>query len=280
MLLLPMTLLLASTLISTTFATYILSQDYTGSNFYAGFDFQTFADPTQGYVQFLSMIDANETQIAGLLDGGNSTMAVFLGVDSQNVAPVGRNSHRVQSNQGFQHGLFIADIAHMPGGICGVWPAFWMVGPDWPTNGEIDIVEGVNDQATNSMTLHTGADIVMENSTSLFSGVMQTANCNVNAPDQGKNVGCSIMADSEITYGTGFNAAGGGTYATEWTSASIKIWFFPRGTVPADITAGTPSPSDAWGPPASAFEPAPGFSMDDHFSQMNISTYINAVRPL
>ena len=31
----------------------------------------------------------------------------------------------------------------------------WMVGPNWPGNGEIDIIEGVNDNAQNQMTLHT-----------------------------------------------------------------------------------------------------------------------------
>ncbi|KAI6094383.1 hypothetical protein EDD16DRAFT_1503298, partial [Pisolithus croceorrhizus] len=30
------------------------------------------------------------------------------------------------------------------------------VGPNWPYAGEIDIVEGVNNQATNQMTLHSG----------------------------------------------------------------------------------------------------------------------------
>lgn len=32
-------------------------------------------------------------------------------------------------------GVFIADIAHMPGGACGSWPAFWMFGPNWPNSG-------------------------------------------------------------------------------------------------------------------------------------------------
>jgi beta-glucanase (GH16 family) len=36
----------------------------------------------------------------------------------------------------------------MPAG-CGTWPAFWLVNDDpnrWPYDGEIDIVEGVNEQ--------------------------------------------------------------------------------------------------------------------------------------
>lgn len=40
-------------------------------------------------------------------------------------------------------GLFIYDVAHMPTG-CGLWPSIWMVGPNWPAGGEIDIIEGVH----------------------------------------------------------------------------------------------------------------------------------------
>lgn len=31
----------------------------------------------------------------------------------------------------------------------------WTLGPDWPNNGEIDIIEGVNSELVNSMALHT-----------------------------------------------------------------------------------------------------------------------------
>ncbi len=52
---------------------------------------------------------------------------------------------RISSVKTFHHGLVIADFDHMPFG-CSVWPAFWSMGPVWPDNGEIDIVEGVNNK--------------------------------------------------------------------------------------------------------------------------------------
>jgi hypothetical protein len=46
------------------------------------------------------------------------------------------------------------DVAHLPTG-CATWPAWWLVGPSWPSHGEIDVVEGVHTSVTNTMTLHT-----------------------------------------------------------------------------------------------------------------------------
>ena len=263
-------LLLASIFPLRTFAAYSLVQDYTGANFYEGFEFFTEPDPTDGHVQFLSMEDANNTAIAGMINGGNASMAVYLGVDSTDVAPNGRNSVRVSSTQSFNHALVIVDIAHMPGGVCGTWPAFWMVGPNWPNDGEIDIIEGVNDQATNAMTLHTNAGLVVQNISGI-QGSMETSNCDVNAPDQAQNAGCSIVAESGLTFGAGFNAASGGVYATEWTSDQISTWFFPRGSTPSDITAGTPNPStESWGAPASLFQGDSGVNLDEHFTNLSI----------
>jgi len=35
----------------------------------------------------------------------------------------GRASVRLESKKKYTHGLFIADLFHMPNSVCGVWPA-------------------------------------------------------------------------------------------------------------------------------------------------------------
>ena len=102
----------------------------------------------------------------------------------------------------------------------------------------------------------------------LFTGDVVTSNCDVNAPDQSKNAGCAIADNTNLTFGTDFNANGGGVYATEWTSDFIKIWFFSRGSFPADIASASPNPSDNWGPPNSLFQG--DFKIDDHFKNLQI----------
>jgi len=58
---------------------------------------------------------------------------------------VGRDSVRITSKQAWGTGsLVVVDLAHVPGGQCGSWPAMWMLGPNWPYNGEIDIIEGLS----------------------------------------------------------------------------------------------------------------------------------------
>ena len=259
--------LLVSPFISSTLAHYSLSQDYTGRAFFDGFDFFTDADPTNGHVKFIDKNDANTTGIAGLMSGGFANNAVYLGMDAVQEAPTGRRSIRVQSLKAFNRGLFIADIVHMPGGVCSTWPAFWLVGPNWPNSGEIDILEGVNEQTSNKMTLHTGPGVVVSKNAT-FSGDLVTPNCDINAPGQDKNAGCLISDSDNATYGNAFNLNGGGVFATEWNSAGIKIFFFPRNAIPADIASGSPEPNEAWGAPRAAF--TGNFTVDEHFKDLNI----------
>jgi hypothetical protein len=53
--------------------------------------------------------------------------------------------------------------------------------------------------------------------------------------------------------GDSFNSAGGGIYATEWTSNPIAIYQFQRSETPVDIKSGNPNPS-SWGEPLALFQ--------------------------
>jgi len=113
-------------------SSYRLIDAYHAGNFFNSFNFFQGGDPTHGFVKYQSRGDA---QNQGLINENNNR--VYMGVDSNTVNPSGgRNSVRVTSNKAYTHGLFIADIAHMPGAACGSWPAYWLFGPNWPGSGE------------------------------------------------------------------------------------------------------------------------------------------------
>lgn len=49
---------------------------------------------------------------------------VIFGVDNTTIATGrGRPSVRLFSDKLYNHGLVVADIAHMPGSVCGTWNA-------------------------------------------------------------------------------------------------------------------------------------------------------------
>ncbi|TVY62767.1 putative endo-1,3(4)-beta-glucanase, partial [Lachnellula suecica] len=240
---------------------YNLDTSLSGQSFFEGFDFYTGSDPTHGFVNFLG---GPQAEIKGLAGPGPNG-ASYMGVDhttTLSTSGPGRNSVRITSKKSWTHGLFIADIEHMPGGICGTWPAFWMLGPNWPYNGEIDIIEGVNSNHNNLMSLHSSANCTIAGSGQ--SGQIQSNNCDGNFS---YNAGCGTTASTDYSYGALFNAISGGVYATEWTSEYIKIWFFPRTSIPQDITNGVPNPS-SWGTPQSNFQG--GCDIDSHFASQNI----------
>jgi len=225
-----------------------------GNSFFDGWDFFTGGDPTHGYVNYVDKATAQRLGYTRV--NGNS---VYIGSDMHNVVnnSRGRDSVRLTSKSSWQKGLFIMDATHMPSG-CGTWPAWWLVGPNWPNKGEIDIIEGVNSNNVDATTLHTSSGCDMSGQdTSKFSGKWGTdrggkpaTNCYVNAPNEFANQGCGITGGA---YGPSFNSGNGGVYALEWTDGFIRAFYFPRNSIPQDLQSGNPNP-DSWGKPYALFD--------------------------
>ena len=195
---------------STYAQSFTLEKDYF-PNFFENFDFFAGPDPTSGTVIYNGQ---NNDLIS------ESDSVAQWTVDTTDQVTVGRQSIRITSKEAYDKGLIIADISHMPGGICGTWPAFWTFGQNWPTNGEIDIIENVNNVQTNQMTLHTGSTCSISNSQ--MTGQIATNDCDVYTDS---NSGCGITTTDTATYGTAFNQNQGGVYATLIGDNSIQVWF-------------------------------------------------------
>lgn len=75
-----------------------------------------FNDPTNGYVNYVSLAEATAD---GLWSTNGSS--VYMGADYTHIGSGrGRDAIRIMSNNVYNHGLFILDLAHMPQG-CGTW---------------------------------------------------------------------------------------------------------------------------------------------------------------
>lgn len=120
------TLVLSALLTPAALAAYNLVDDYNSTNFFDGFDFFSDEDPTRGFVRYLPASEANKRSVlAGYTNATDTPETIFMGVDYETRNPEnGRDSIRIESKKTYTKGLFIADIIHMPGSICGVWPAF------------------------------------------------------------------------------------------------------------------------------------------------------------
>ncbi|KAJ3396133.1 hypothetical protein HDU92_004002 [Lobulomyces angularis] len=241
------TLILSTLLLSSLKSTSVrLTHDLRSNNLVDHFDFFTGADPTHGFVKY---VDRDTAFREGLVknEGGR----FILKSDTGEIAFNGRKSVRIESKQAFnRRTLIMLDLDHMPTG-CGTWPAFWMFGPNWPNSGEVDIIEGVNQQEKNLYTLHT-SDGCMQNGEGQTSKLI-TPNCYVNAPGQFDNQGCAMESNTNLSFGKGFNQNKGGVFATLWVDDAIKIWFFPRGSIPGDILNGNLN-VDSWGAPSANFK--------------------------
>ncbi|KAF8638662.1 hypothetical protein AX17_002043 [Amanita inopinata Kibby_2008] len=132
--------------------------------------------------------------------------------------------------------------------------------------GEIDIVEGVNDHVPNRATIHTSSGCIMPMDR-IQLGTALTCDSSTSA-----KVGCGVDFHTENSYGPPFNSNGGGWYALERTNRQIRVWFWPRdGTIPSDVSSGASTiDPDNWGTPDALF---PDMTCDiaSHFDQHNIA---------
>ncbi|BGP16036.1 hypothetical protein JCM10213v2_004030 [Rhodosporidiobolus nylandii] len=210
-------------------------------------------DPTHGQVDYVSLDDAKS---AGLIStsGTSAMMPYVLGlpetfntkVDNTTTLSAGdkRKSIRIASTSAVTIGsLIICDI--IP------WPAWWTVGTDWPSNGEIDILEGVNLETTNQYTLHVKDSDCKQSSSVDITGNAVEANNDCNANNDG-NAGCSYAEPASGSYGEDFNKKGGGVFVTEFTADAISIWFWSRADIPENIVSGSPD-SSTWGKPSATW---------------------------
>lgn len=274
---------------------YTPKDSYSGATFFSGFNFNTFDDPTHGYVDFVNETTAIEMGLINV----TADERVYIGTEYAEVVgdnDRGRKSIRLQSKESYNGNILIViDLEHMPTTVgslptgCASWPAFWTVGPDWPSTGEIDIIEYINTASMDITTLHTdeGCDQSSEN-TSAFTGQWSTGSqsnpaddCNVYANDQWANQGCGIIGNAEpVQVGAAFNdLLSGGVYALEWsTDEYIRAFYFERSNIPVDIIERTLLNPDKWGTPYARFElgsstfsrAAASSCTSDHFSNHSI----------
>ncbi|KAF5381459.1 hypothetical protein D9757_009062 [Collybiopsis confluens] len=228
---------------------WAISDKYEGTGFFDSFDFFSAPDPTHGMVNYLNAADAKSKGLAKVANN-----VVTLGVDSTTKLNAGQNrdSTRITSKKTYNGGLFLYDVQKMPVG-CSTWPALWTTNtPSWPTNGEIDVLEGVNQgpSATgkNQITMHTSAGCSIDPSVKISGSPGNHPSCVSGGSD---NTGCPTMDNDPLSFGNGFNTNKGGVMAQLWDPADgIRVWFFPRNKIPGDVSSGKPAPS-GWGTPVS-----------------------------
>ncbi|KAI9573510.1 glycoside hydrolase family 16 protein [Boletus coccyginus] len=247
--------------------TYSKSLDITGAAFYDEFRFDNSADPTHGRVEYVDQQTAqqyNLTYVAGDSFVVRADYTTYLSPSDP-----GRKSVRIVSYKQFSTFVAIFDIRHMPEG-CGTWPAVWTVGGDWPNQGEIDILEGVNNMTPNTATLHTGSNCRMSSYRDM-TGRSISQNC---AAYETGNAGCGVQLSDPASFGVPFNNNQGGWYAMERTDKDIKVWFWPRsaeyvpGQVEFSASNGVIEPG-AWGTPAAAWS-SEMCDFSQHFGLHNI----------
>jgi hypothetical protein len=253
---------------------YHLVEAHTGQNFFNFYTFWDGADSlgSAGYNTYVPQDKATKLGLINVTKYGNDNdnddddVAIYISSKAgsgprDKYGNRFRDSVRLEGKTRFDRGLIVLEVDHMPAG-CGVWPAFWTTDEAaWPDHGEIDIVEGINNQDVVKTALHTSEDCSMyahvprwawsgewDTATGIpdtftgqlnFVNQLEADNCWVMAPHQWANQGCVAAAKENGTIGSAMNDIGGGAYVLEWDPANgyIRSWVFKNGQVPKNLHA-------------------------------------------
>eukprot|EP00979_Chaetoceros_neogracilis_P018251 scaffold10559_cov267-Chaetoceros_neogracile.AAC.9 len=309
---------------------YQLVEAQEGDQFFDKYDFYIGKDSagSKGYVNYVSRDEAVELGIANVTwedidpyifglhndtkgDESNTRQdekagkEPFVYMSTSSTAEGPRNSIRLEGLHRFNRGLFILDLRHMPAG-CATWPAYWLTDePNWPVNGEIDILEGVNGQTRSKTAMHStkGCDMndvplgIMTGNWDTAVGVpkqngdidttrREARDCFVYAEHQWLNQGCVATHNQKDTLGAPLNKKGGGVFVLEWDPINrfVKSWVFsPHTAVPDNLrrTLQSANNKDAvnrvrpdpitWGLPYAYFPIGKGTNCEaDHFRNMHL----------
>ncbi|CAI6096387.1 unnamed protein product [Clonostachys chloroleuca] len=249
---------------------YSLKETYSGTSFFDNFNYFTGYDPTHGFVHYVPREQATSLN----LTYASSESAVLrvdtsVGPGDEPDASTGRFSVRISSKNTYDEGLFIFDVKHSPYG-CATWSALWLTDEsNWPDNGEIDVMESVNQgDDGNQMTLHTtdGCSMGVRRKQT---GTAQYSTCDHSKND---NAGCGVQGATS-SFGEAFNNNKGGVMALEWRDAGIRVWQWARSSIPSDITSKNPDPS-TWGTAAADF-PSTSCNIGNHFKNNSITANID-----
>lgn len=99
-------------------------------------------------------------------------------------------------------------------------------------------------------------------------GHLNTSSSHAQAANKLFSDGCGNTM-TKGSYGPTFNAAGGGVYATWLESDALKLYWWKRSDIPADITSGNPDPTK-WGTPASQFTSGSNCNIGKYFKDLTI----------
>nr|VWO96731.1 Mixed-linked glucanase [Ganoderma boninense] len=219
---------------------WTIQDTYEGKTFFDTFDFFTGEDPTHGMVNYTDRATALANNLVYVTEDDK---VIMKGDNTTSLASgVYRNSVRISSQAQYNTGepSIRINIA------CDVL--------DMPT-GEIDIIEGVHDNAHNQVTWHTGPNCYLDTNVS-FTGTPVSSGTNITCDGNANgNAGCGVTEWSRASYGPIFDQQGGGVFAMKWDDQGIAVWSFYRAAVPADVLAGSPTPS-TWGEPVALLDPS------------------------